>query len=85
MMHKLVILCALSLIGCTTVPPVIAPSIVITPCMKVPPVRPAYVFSTSPKPTSELDAAILVQNLYLDFQSADLYGRQWELAAAGCI
>ena len=54
-------------------------------CLKDVPDRPEYLFPVVKAPETPPEAALAAKALAKDFEAADLYGRQWEAAAAGCI
>lgn len=60
------------------------PPIIQNKCLGKRPVKPTYMFDRLPKATNELEAALAVQTLRLDFLLADQYGLDWETAASGC-
>ena len=85
---RIVVLMTLLLAGCAggqTVEPQIVNVPVIVPCIKAAPQRPAYRFDVLPAPKTDAEAADQVRVLWADREAADLYGRSWEAAAAGCL
>lgn len=81
-MKRLVLLSlAVILVGCAgTKPPVIQ-----SKCMGERPAKPQYEFATLPDATDEASAANAVRILYLDWMKAVQYGRDYEIAASGCL
>ena len=61
-----------------------APIVLQPKCLGEKPVKPTYLFDSLPKVTNDVEAALAVQTLRLDFLSADKYGLDWETAASGC-
>jgi hypothetical protein len=83
----LVLLVLMLLAGCSLFRPEvqIVKVPVSVPCLKSVPERPEYLFPGMPEPVTEVQAMEAAKALARDFERADLYGRQWEAQAAGCI
>lgn len=74
-----VVLAALALAGC--IKPQVVKVPVSVPCLTWVPERPVYEFGRGPMPAPDVAAKMLAK----DFERADLYGQEWEAAAAGCL
>lgn len=75
---------AMALGGCSTAPveKVVTVQVKVKePCISNPPARPAYQTGKGAYPGDKQAAAMLAA----DFEKAELYGTNWEAAAAGCL
>lgn len=84
-MRLILLAVMITLAGCASVPEQQRSLIKVTnQCLGKLPEKPIYSFDALPKPKTEYDAALAVQQLYLDFIAAVDYALKLEVAAAGC-